>query len=443
MESSYAKDPLTDLPSRAALTRFLHAATGSDSRGLQVFSVQLSRFGNVNSSIGSELADKVICLIAKRLRKVFQDALFIARTHGDHFSLVFDANTSTQTIVNKLHDFTQRPFAIRGEVIVLSVKIGVAILGEHALNDPNTLLHASEVALSECKREGLKFSAFTQDMFDSAKKLHTLENDLRLSIANNYNALHKALHENEFELYYQPIVNCKTNNIEAFEALIRWNHSQKGLIPPFIFISVAEQIQIMDVLGAWILKRAMLDAASWPLNRANQRIGVSINLSPTQFKEEKILMNAIEEAFILSAMDPNLVKLEITESTSFGKNMVNVISQIRDLGCKIALDDFGTGYSSLTQLNQLPLDYLKLDRSFIKDLDIDDEAKRLLCMRMSQAVMTLVDTFKLIPIVEGVETKEQLKVVEGMGAQLIQGYLYSKPMRASEVHAFIQNFNAN
>ena len=438
-EQNLLTDPLTGLHSRSGMIDFLDRYDGSDS--IQIYSVQLSRFGSVNNSVGYVLADKIITLTGNRLKKIFADAIMIGRTHGDHFALVFNGSADMDSIISQLYDFTQRPFAVGGEVIVLGVKVGIAVLGEASLNDSRSLLHASEVALSQCKRDGSKVTHFTQDLLKDAKQIHELENELRLSLANSHVALHQALHENEFELYYQPIINCKNNTIDAFEALIRWNHPTKGMISPIQFIPMAEQIKVMDVLGGWILKRAMLDASSWPLNASGERIGVSINLSPTQFIEEKILLDSVSTAIEVSGMEPQRVKLEITESTTFADNMISVVESLQNLGCKIALDDFGTGYSSLTQLNRIPLDYLKLDRSFIKDLDINDEAKRRLCERMSSAVMSLVDTFELIPIVEGVETAEQLAVVKGLGAELIQGYYYSKPLRFDEVKAFIESYH--
>jgi diguanylate cyclase (GGDEF)-like protein len=434
-------DSLTGLLSRKGLQDFLAKYTlGQDGR-LTLLTVQMARFGNVNSSMGGALGDKIITLAAKRLYKTFPNALALARTHGDHFCLLLDAQTDVGTELEMLQDFTQRPFAVRGEVIVLNVRVGIASIGE-TLPSPSLLLQASEVALQDAKRSKVKTSFFNNEMVNTAIRIHQLENDLRLSLANRHAEIHRALNNDEFFLQYQPIIDAGTNQISAFEALLRWQHPEKGIIHPSTFIPVAEQIQVMDELGSWVIRRAVSDAQSWPPRPDGQPIAVSINVSSTQFIEPKILLAAVSNALQETGISPGLVHLEITESVDFAAAMTETLKDLRALGCRIALDDFGTGFSSLTQLNQLPLDWLKLDRGFISDLDSDDIPKVQRSLRMTQAILSLAEAFKLVAVIEGIETRRQLDTVTALGANLVQGYYYSRPMPSEQVAGYIRSFGA-
>lgn len=288
----FENDSLTGLLSREGLKDFLEAYTLGPGAELTLLSVQIARFGYVNSSIGGALGDKIITLSAKRLVKTFPNAVALARPHGDHFCLLFDGLSEINEELERLQDFTQRPFAVKGEVIVLSVRVGIASLSD-ALPEPSMLLQASEVALQDAKRTRLKTSFFKKDMANDAKRLHQVENDLRISMVNRHVEIHRALNNEEFILHYQPITEAGSGQISAFEALLRWQHPEKGMIPPFEFIQIAEQIQVMDVLGSWIIRRAIIDAASWPLRADGKPIGVSINVSATQFVEPQILLGAV------------------------------------------------------------------------------------------------------------------------------------------------------
>ena len=408
-------------------------------RNLTLFSVQISRFGSINSSLGGAVADKIIMMTARRLQKSFPNALYIARTHGDHFCLLFSSLESIEETISRLDDFTRRPFAVRGEVIVLSVRIGVAQIST-SLPAAMLLLYGSEIALDVAKKTKTRVQFYKPEMEEQARQAHRLENDLRVSLVNRHAELHRALANEEFHLYYQPIINCRTNDIYAFEALIRWSHPEKGFISPKEFIPMAEQIQVMDVLGGWVIQKAIFDAATWPKMANGNEIDVSINISPSQFIESAILLNQVSKALNSAQLEPRRVKLEVTESSAFVETMGDALQRLRQVGCKIGLDDFGTGYSSLTQLHQLPLDYLKLDRSFIKDLDSESTHDSLRSHKLTQAILSLAETFGIEAIVEGVETQCQLEEVRKMGASLIQGYYYSMPMPANEVTSYINNF---
>lgn len=399
---------------------------------------QISRFGHLNSAMGSERGDKVIAAIAKRLTKVFPNAFAIGRTSGDHFVLFFENLTNVEEEVARLQDFTQRPILINGEVIVLSIKIGVARGSEiEASNLKTGLLHAAETALHHCKKYSLKVCYFDQRFESEAIEEHGLENELRIALTTHAAELYTAISNSEFELVYQPIVNVWHGSVHGFEALLRWNHPSKGQVSPAVFIPIAEDISIMDVLGSWVIRKACFDAVDWPANSAGGLPSISINVSPTQFIQPDILIDTVRTAIAESAIEPSRIHLEITESAAFSKTMKEILIELRKLGCKIALDDFGTGYSSLTQLHALPLDYVKIDRSFIRNLCSDNPTEHKRCEIITKGVLSLCDILSLITVVEGVETQPQINLLKQMGANLIQGYFYSKPMKVGAVADFI------
>jgi diguanylate cyclase (GGDEF)-like protein len=402
--------------------------------------MELSRFGNVNDSMGADIGNKIIFAIAKRLQKIFPNVAVIARTHGDHFCLVIEGEVDINLQIELLNDFTQRPLALRGEIIVLSIRVGVAVLGP-LVESPSLLLHAAEIALHRAKRDQIKRCFYHRELESEAKASHRLENDLRISLVTNHVDLHKAINNDEFRILYQPIVDISAKRVYAMEALIRWHHPKRGVISPAQFIPLAEQIQVMDILGSWILRRACLDAKTFSLNSDGSQPGVSINVSPTQFLEPGILLDSVNKALEESGIEPSLVKLEITESTSLGADKITIIDGLRSLGCKIALDDFGTGYSSLTQLNALPLDYIKLDQSFITAIGGSDITDSTRSDRMTRAVLSIANAFDLKPIVEGVETEFQRELLEQNSANLMQGYLFAKPMTLEDANEFIQRYN--
>jgi len=434
-------DALTGLMTRVGFHDVLKQIEGRP--GHVVLAVEISRFGHLNSGMGSDLGDRVIVTIAKRLTKIFPSVSAIGRTHGDHFVLFFEDLASVEDEVARLRDFTQRPILISGEVIVLGVRVGVARLADiSAGNAAGGLLTAAETALHRCKKENLKVCYFSQDFEAEAKRKHGLENDLRIGLTTNAEELHKAISNKEFELVYQPIVNVWHGEVNGFEALLRWNHPSHGNVSPAVFIPIAEDIGIMDVLGSWVIRKACFDAADWPPNADGSIPSVSINVSPTQFTEPAILFNAVRTAIKDSGIAPSRIHLEITESAAFSESMKEALVYLRGLGCLIALDDFGTGYSSLTQLHTLPLDFVKIDSSFIKDLCSNNPTAHKRCERMTKGMLALCDILSIVTVVEGVETESQRSLLKQLGANLIQGYFYSKPMESAAVPDYIQRKTA-
>ncbi|RZU98733.1 putative bifunctional diguanylate cyclase/phosphodiesterase [Spiribacter vilamensis] len=434
-------DPLTGLANRIGMEkRLLELKDESLEQPVAVLLFALSRFSTMTDSIGSALGDKVISTIAKRLNKKFSSGTeLIARSHGDHFCLLFTGEFDLNKEVEVVRDFIERPLVLRGEVIVLNVRFGAAesLPGSNISRD--LLLHCAEVSLNRAKKSGKNYCLYDERYQEEAKAAHALENNLRVSLSTNHADLHRGIDNEEFQLYYHPIINTTENKIDAFEALIRWQHPTHGFILPDQFIPAAEKIQVMDVLGSWVLKKACTDAVQWPYDHDGNPIGVSINLSPTQFIHPEVLLNAAQKAISESGLSPDLVKLELTESSAFSQGMIATIEKLRDMGFRIALDDFGTGYSSLTQVNNLPLDYLKLDRSFVQKIGSDNRFESKGSLRMTQCILSLAATFELTPIVEGIENEYQLRVVRDCGANLIQGYYFSRPMPAAEVADYVRH----
>lgn len=325
---------------------------------------------------------------------------------------------------------------LSGCVIVLSVRVGYA-RQRYLEQASESLLHASEIALQEAKDKHLDVCEYTPDMRKRAQLSHQMENDLRVSLVNQHQDLHRALNNDEFVLWYQPIIDLKTREVVSFEALIRWFHPVRGLISPDKFIPVAEKIGVIDVLGRWIIEKAIQDATKWPLRNSGEAIGVSINISPLQMLHPELVSKALSDALSRNQLPAEQVKLEFTETAAISERMVESLDLLTELGCELAMDDFGTGYSSLSQLNHLPLNYLKLDRSFISDLDSADAFTRVKCHRLIEAVLSLSRTYQLCPIVEGVETASQVQQLESMGVPLVQGFYFAKPMPFGDTLALL------
>jgi EAL domain-containing protein (putative c-di-GMP-specific phosphodiesterase class I) len=236
--------------------------------------------------------------------------------------------------------------------------------------------------------------------------------------------LRKALAGEQFELYYQPLVVLETNEVNGFEALLRWNHPERGLVPPDEFIPVAEEVGLIVPLGDWVLKQACRDAVNWPT-----RLTIAVNLSPVQFRNPMLALSVVS-ALGQSGLAASRLELEITESVLLqaDRTVLDALHQFRDLGVRICMDDFGTGYSSLSYLRSFPFDKIKIDRSFIHELGRDND-----CMAIIRAVMRLGSSLGMITTAEGVETEEQLEILRAEGCMQVQGFLYSKAIAATEI----------
>ena len=412
-------DALTDLANRVLLNERLEHALGSRIHREQMVAVHhldLDQFKAVNDTFGHPVGDKLLKMVADRLRGLVRATDTIARMGGDEFAIVqapitdpAEATSLAQHIIRLLSE----PFDIDGHQAVIGVSIGIAVGPGDGLR-PDRLLRNADLALYRAKGDGRGIFCFFQPAMDLQMQTRRLmEQDLR-----------KALPAGEFELYYQPVVNLASNEISGFEALIRWNHPQRGLVSPGSFIPLAEEIGFIVPMGEWVIREACATAAGWPGDAR-----VAINISAVQFRNPG-LMQVIVGALATSGLHPTRLEIEITETVLLQnkETTLAVLHQLRALGVRIALDDFGTGYSSLTYLQCFPFDKIKIDRSFVKDITENTGS-----LNIVRAVAALASGMGMTATAEGVETREQLDSITSEGCTEMQGFLFSRPLPAHEI----------
>ena len=411
-------DSLTDLANRVLLNeRLAHALDKTDPEQMvAVHHLDLDQFKAVNDTFGHPAGDKLLKIVADRLRGLVRETDTIARMGGDEFVIVqsaiadpADATSLAQRVIRLMSE----PYDLDGQQAVIGASIGSAV-GPGDGSSPDKLLRNADLALYRAKGDGRGTFRFFEPAMDlQMQTRRIMEQDLR-----------KALPAGEFELYYQPVVNLASNEISGFEALLRWNHPRQGMIAPATFIPLAEEIGFIVPLGEWVIRQACAAAARWPGD-----LRVAVNISAVQFRNAG-LMQVIVGALANSGLDPTRLEIEITETVLLENKeaTLDVLHQLRALGVRIAMDDFGTGYSSLTYLQSFPFDKIKIDRSFVKD--ITDNTGSLNIVR---AVAALANGMGMTATAEGVETSEQLDRITSEGCTEMQGFLFSQPLPAHEI----------
>jgi diguanylate cyclase (GGDEF)-like protein len=381
-----------------------------------VHHLDLDQFKAVNDTFGHPAGDKLLKIVADRLRGLVRDTDTIARMGGDEFVIVqapVGEPAEATALAQQIIEWMSEPYDIDGHQAVVGASIGIAVSPGDGLV-PDKLLRNADLALYRAKDDGRgTFRFFESAMDEQMQSRRVMEQDLR-----------KALPAGEFELYYQPVVSLESNEISGFEALIRWNHPQRGLVAPATFIPLAEEIGFIVPLGEWVIRQACVTAARWP-----DHLNVAVNISAAQFRGTS-LMSIIVNALASSGLHPTRLEVEITESVLLHDREATlaVLHQLRALGIRIAMDDFGTGYSSLTYLQCFPFDKIKIDRSFVKD--ITENTGSLYIVR---AVAALANGMGMAATAEGVETREQLDTITAEGCTEMQGYLFSKPLPVHEI----------
>jgi predicted signal transduction protein with EAL and GGDEF domain len=313
------------------------------------------------------------------------------------------------------------PYEIDGHRVVIGTSAGIA-LAPHNGNDPDELLRNADMALYRAKAEGRASYRFFEAKMDADMQARRmLELDLRNALARK-----------EFELHYQPLVDVQNRELSGFEALVRWKHPDRGLVSPGEFIPLAEEIGLIDPIGAWVLEQACRDAATWP-----DDLSVAVNLSPVQFKGRTLVLNVVS-ALGASGLAASRLELEITEAVMLQdtETTLETLSQLKALGVRISMDDFGTGYSSLSYLRKFPFDKIKMDQSFVRDLSNTPES-----MAIVRAVAGLGHTLGIATTAEGVETVEQLRAIQQEGFTQVQGYLLGRPAPTSAIPTVLQQFS--
>ena len=412
-------DNLTGLPNRVLFHEHLDAALGRvrDRGGLlAVHCLDLDHFKSVNDSLGHPVGDDLLRVVAERLKGNLKDGDLVARLGGDEFAVI-QMNISHPDEASNLAARVIRAvsaiYDIQGHEVVIGASIGIALAPGDG-DAPDILLRNADMALYRAKADGRGMSHFFEPEMDRRiQARRALELDLRKAFANG-----------EFDLHYQPLVNLQTGRTSGFEALLRWHHPERGMVPPAEFIALAEEIGLIGSLGEWVLRHACAEAARWPGD-----LKVAVNLSPVQFRNGAVVP-AVMSALAHSGLAPQRLELEITESVLLDETEANlaILYQLREIGARISMDDFGTGYSSLSYLRSFPFDKIKIDRSFVRDL-----AERPDCAAIIRAVAGLGASLGIATTAEGVETSEQLDRLRAEGCTEAQGFLFSKPRPAAEI----------
>jgi diguanylate cyclase (GGDEF)-like protein len=419
-------DALTDLPNRLQLYEQLRQllARTRQGRHVAVFCLDLDRFKDVNDAHGHPVGDLLLKAVAGRLRQCIRDVDLVARLGGDEFAIMqagASQPTDATALASRLIEVIGAPYELDGKQVAVGLSIGIALAPGDGL-DPEQLLKNADMALYRAKSDGHGLYRFFEPEMDARMQARrNLEIDLRKAIANG-----------EFELFYQPLVDMKTEYVTGFEALIRWHHPERGMIPPLDFIPIAEETGLIVPMGDWVLRQACAEAATWPSN-----VKIAVNLSPVQFKN-KVLLPSVVSALAASGLSPNRLELEITESVLLQDSgaTLAVLHELRGLGVRISMDDFGTGYSSLSYLRKFPFDKIKIDQSFIFDMSDHDDS-----LAIVRAVIAMGSGLGIATTAEGVETAEQFKQLKLEGCTEVQGYLFSPPRPAADVKGLLASIN--
>ncbi len=420
-------DALTGLPNRVLLNeRLEHALTASSADTVvATYILDLDQFKHVNDTLGHPAGDRLLKLVAERLQHIIRGKDTVARMGGDEFALVLvDAaqQADIEAVARRIISVVSEPYEINGRPVLIGTSVGIAVGKPLQGVLPDQLIRNADVALYSAKREGRgTFSVFKPEMDDVVKARVALEYDLR-----------KALPAGEFELHYQPLVTLADNSISGFEALLRWRHPEKGLIPPGMFVPLAEEIGLIVPIGEWVVREACATAARWP-----GAPKVAVNISSAQFCDTA-LVGTVMDALAASGLAPDRLELEITETNLLQNSAatLSALHQLRDIGVRIAMDDFGTGYSSLSYFQSFPFDKIKIDRSFVENITSDANS-----LNIVRAVAALAKSLGMASTAEGVETVEQLAMIKAEGCTEIQGFLISKAVPAREVAALLRGLD--
>ena len=412
-------DSLTGLGNRLLFKEQLEEALKDVSvtpHPLAVLFLDLDGFKAVNDTLGHSVGDLLLKSVATKLRDILPRTDRIARLGGDEFAILQISATqpgSSIALAEKIIEVVGQPNSIDGHDVTVGASVGIAVAHPGDMNTEN-FLKSADLAMYSAKSDGRG----TYRMFDPAmdaivQARRLLERDMRTALA-----------QDGFRLFYQPLVNLQSKKVTAFEALMRWQHPERGMVPPSDFIPVAEEMGLIVQLGEWALRQACAEATEWP-----DGICVSVNLSPLQFSKGN-LVSSVMSALASAGLPASRLELEITESVLLEKSERNItiLNQLRELGVRISMDDFGTGYSSIGYLRSFPFDKIKIDQSFVRDLLVDEGS-----LAIVRAIAGLGASFGMTTTAEGVETEEQMRCLNLEGCIEVQGYLYSKPVPANEI----------
>jgi len=416
-------DALTRLPNRILFHDRIEQALAllDRGKGFAVFCLDLDRFKMVNDTLGHPVGDTLLRQVATRLQACVREGDTVARLGGDEFAMIvrdLGEPPEADGLALRIIRVIEANYEIDGHQVNVGTSIGIALAPADATS-AHELLKKADTALYGAKTNGRGTFCFYENAMNAALQARR---DVEVG-------LRQALARDEFRLLYQPLVDARSRHVSGFEALIRWQHPQRGMVAPDEFIPVAESSGLIGAIGQWVLHRACQDASIWP-----DEVKIAVNLSPSQFRD-KNLVNCVSAALAASGLAAQRLELEITESVLLADSnaVLAILSEIKVLGVQISMDDFGTGYSSLSYLRSFPFDKVKIDRSFIKDLPDDTNA-----LAIVRAIVGLSQTFGMTVTAEGVETLEQAAQLTSEQCRQLQGYLFSRAIPASGVPGLIE-----
>ena len=385
--------------------------------------IDIDRFKYVNDSLGHDSGDLLLKEVANRLKTAVNDTDVVARIGGDEFAIIVGQSESEQLrkMASRILQAFEKPFHIKGHKLFTTPSIGISMFPEQG-HSMNVLLKNADAAMYKAKEEGKnRYVFFDEQLHEKLSKRLMVEERLR-----------RAIEEDALSLYYQPQVDLETEKVLGFEALLRWNDKHLGMVSPVEFIPIAEETGLIDPIGNWVLKTACQQLKDW------EQIGltdvtVAVNVSLRQFQNPHFIAE-VKEVLQETELSPDLLKIEITESTLQDLDMArDVLEELQSLGIQIAIDDFGTGYSSLSYLKNLPVNYLKIDKSFMEELSVNT---------ISPIVKTIISmgrNMNFSVIAEGIETADHVNFLRENKCHVGQGYLFSRPLQASDIENYFQD----
>ena len=421
-------DQLTGLLNRNYMQSYMHSVFTRAKRNkkkVALLFIDLDNFKNVNDTLGHGIGDEVLKQTASRISLLLRESDTAARTGGDEFTVLLEnleKNSHAEVVARKLINLFQQPFIVQGQEIHTTASIGISIFPNDG-KSLNQLMQCADMAMYKAKEDGRNnYQFFSHEMRQSSEKRALISSHLRYALAKN-----------ELSIFYQPKIDISKGQIVGAEALLRWHNHELGDVSPYTFIPLAENMGLIDEIGAWVLEGACREAMQWR-EFSNGKLQVSVNVSPQQFRSSTLL-ETVANALKLTGLPREQLELEITESLLMqdsGKPLAT-LKILHDQGISLALDDFGTGYSSLSYLRRFPLQVLKIDRSFIRDLETDKSSRSLV-----DAIIAMAHSLELKIVAEGVENEQQLIFLHQRNVNIIQGYLFSPPVPAEKFRVLVQ-----
>ena len=430
LEYNALHDPLTDLPNRTLLMERLEQVIKRIRREenylCAVLFIDLDRFKIINDSLGHQIGDLLLIAIAQKLTSIVRETDTIARLGGDEFIALLEPITQINDaidIAERIIEELRLPFYLEKRQVFTAASIGI-VLSSKEYSQADDILRDADIAMYRAKSRGkARYEMFDQEMYNLAVARHKLENNLR-----------HALDRQEFQVYYQPIISLDNKKIVGFEALLRWQHPEQGLISPAKFLPIAEEIGLIVAIGEWILHSACQQMVLWQsqIPTASQ-LKMSVNLSVKQL-QDPIFLEIVKRVLTQTGLEGKSLQLELTESMLMKnlKALSTLLWQLKEEDIELSIDDFGTGYSSLSYLHRLPIDNLKIDRSFIKSIGKEKDGRNIVA-----TIINLAHQMEMTTIAEGIESPKQLDRLQFLGCEKVQGYLFSRPVPSDQATALL------